>query len=47
VFESAGELGFAQRHFRNCGHLTPPGAEFMTERLAAAIAARPQERWAS
>lgn len=47
VFESAGELGIAQRYFRDYGHLTPLGAELMAERLAAAIAARPQERPAS
>ncbi len=47
VFESASEVGIAQRHFRDYGHLTPLGAELMSERLAAAIAAGPQERPAS
>jgi len=47
IYEGASEVGIAQRYFRDYGHMTPLGAELMTGRLAAAIAAAPPARLAS
>jgi lysophospholipase L1-like esterase len=47
VYESANELGIAQRYFRDYGHLTPIGAALMADRLAAAIRGERPSRPAS